>query len=983
MPLTQLSIEVPGLGDNSKNLEVEGAIAVGEKVAVSVSGLPADVSTSGSELRLRVLGPIGEDVATHGEWTYDAAKKTYATTLDLASVQAFRLFFPPPPPPRPHLYPRPPAPPTPLPPPGYDPVATAAAMQPPNAVAVRLVLELRDKDGSDSDADLLDSSLLGTATVKLNYWPADWQTATLIDLANGRVYSKEEVDAMIAEEARQRGVADAAEAAARIAGDAATLASANEHSDASVLAERNARIEADVALESAVQDVRQIADSKYAKPADGIPKSDLAASVRDTLDTADELATLAIYATVSTSPGRDPSVTLYRDGAQLPQNARISYSGTVLADTRDLGVKADLVDGKVPANQLPSYVDDVQEFDSVSAFPASGEKGKLYVARDTNKVYRWTGTQYTEISPSPDLSGLLPKSDVVNPANATSSGKAADALAVKTALVGKANSSHTHTTGDITDYVAPVQSDWNQTDSSAPDFIKNKPEHLQQTQADWSESDSDSDAFIRNKPSLAAVATTGDYADLTNKPTIPAAQVNSDWNAASGVAQILNKPSIPSAADFVAKTGSQTMEGPLTVSGDGYTSIDEYEVKVSNYEGTSQMTIYPGAISRKIGSHTSTIGIPIKNGTIATVEESGYAMNLAPAFSTSSTYAVGAYCTHEGLLYKCTTAVSTAGAWDAANWDAVAVTDEMGGGGGGLPYDAEVEYILATDGQYIDTGIASNTITAADGIVSTTSGTKSMFGARDGAGSNMLYLGYYSPSVNAFRLSYGSSTDGNKLSSSHLSGFVSLGWNQSTMWYGDNSTSVSLSGSVTSRNAYLFTFNNGGTPLTGETTTMAIRSFRIFGANGVLVRDYIAVRKNGVGCLYDRASGTFFYNAGSGAFAFGSDVANTNVNLLAYASTTTLVPETAVYRSSLNADGTFPTITDSAIPTAAAYYQFELELAVPSAVPSTITGPSGWTWIDGHGLPDPADLSGGETIYISVRLDCTARTFLASVWRVA
>ena len=46
---------------------------------------------------------------------------------------------------------------------------------------------------------------------------------------------------------------------------------------------------------------------------------------------------------------------------------------------------------------------------------------------------------------------------------------------------------------------------------------------------------------------LAAVATSGSYNDLTNKPTIPAAQVNADWNAASGVAQILNKPTIPAA----------------------------------------------------------------------------------------------------------------------------------------------------------------------------------------------------------------------------------------------------------------------------------------------------------------------------------------------------------------------------------------------------------------------------------------------------
>lgn len=45
--------------------------------------------------------------------------------------------------------------------------------------------------------------------------------------------------------------------------------------------------------------------------------------------------------------------------------------------------------------------------------------------------------------------------------------------------------------------------------------------------------------------SLATVATSGSYNDLSNKPTIPAAQVNSDWNASSGVAQILNKPTIP------------------------------------------------------------------------------------------------------------------------------------------------------------------------------------------------------------------------------------------------------------------------------------------------------------------------------------------------------------------------------------------------------------------------------------------------------
>lgn len=63
-------------------------------------------------------------------------------------------------------------------------------------------------------------------------------------------------------------------------------------------------------------------------------------------------------------------------------------------------------------------------------------------------------------------------------------------------------------------------------------------------QSDWNESTADSGAFIKNKPSLAAVATSGNYNDLNNKPSIPAPQVNSDWNASSGIARILNKPNL-------------------------------------------------------------------------------------------------------------------------------------------------------------------------------------------------------------------------------------------------------------------------------------------------------------------------------------------------------------------------------------------------------------------------------------------------------
>jgi hypothetical protein len=56
--------------------------------------------------------------------------------------------------------------------------------------------------------------------------------------------------------------------------------------------------------------------------------------------------------------------------------------------------------GKVPSSQLPSYVDDVVEYATLSAFPVTGEAGKIYLALDTNLTYRWGGSSYIEISPS-------------------------------------------------------------------------------------------------------------------------------------------------------------------------------------------------------------------------------------------------------------------------------------------------------------------------------------------------------------------------------------------------------------------------------------------------------------------------------------------------------------------------------------------------------------------------------------------------------
>jgi hypothetical protein len=130
---------------------------------------------------------------------------------------------------------------------------------------------------------------------------------------------------------------------------------------------------------------------------------------------------------------------------------------------------------------------------------------------------------------------------------------------------------------------SPVQSNWNESDNTSLAYIQNKPANLVQdanyvhtdnnftttlkdkldgiasgaevnVQADWNETNTSSDAYIQNKPNLATVATTGAYSDLSGTPTIPAAQVNSDWNSTSGVSEILNKPNLAT----VATSGSYT-----------------------------------------------------------------------------------------------------------------------------------------------------------------------------------------------------------------------------------------------------------------------------------------------------------------------------------------------------------------------------------------------------------------------------------------
>lgn len=77
---------------------------------------------------------------------------------------------------------------------------------------------------------------------------------------------------------------------------------------------------------------------------------------------------------------------------------------TALDGKQATGSYATLVGGKVPAEQLPSYVDDIIEAANFAALPGTGAAGLLYVTLSDNKVFRWSGSTYVEVAASGGVS---------------------------------------------------------------------------------------------------------------------------------------------------------------------------------------------------------------------------------------------------------------------------------------------------------------------------------------------------------------------------------------------------------------------------------------------------------------------------------------------------------------------------------------------------------------------------------------------------
>ena len=180
--------------------------------------------------------------------------------------------------------------------------------------------------------------------------------------------------------------------------------------------------------------------------------------------------------------------------------------------------------------------------------------------------------------------------------------------------------------------------------------------------------------------------------------------------------------------------------------------------------------------------------------------------------------------------------------------------------GKALPYDAEVEYLESTRTQLIDTGYV---LSASDRIV-----VQVYFQANDNAGS-MVILGILNPKLwittGICRFNGENYADINTLRKLGAWNSISIDKDYCTC----NGTAVPMSeGTFLDNSLSLFLFGANGS--TSINTNGRISSCKIY-HSGVLVRDYIPVRKGTVGYMYDRVSGQLFGNAGTGAFIIGPD----------------------------------------------------------------------------------------------------------------
>ena len=211
--------------------------------------------------------------------------------------------------------------------------------------------------------------------------------------------------------------------------------------------------------------------------------------------------------------------------------------------------------GKVPASQLPAFIDDVAEYDSKDDFPATGENNKIYIAKDKNITYRWSGSSYVPIGS--DLA-LGETSSTAYPGD---KGAAAYAHAVTNRGSAFASGFYKVTTnseGHVTGAIAVQKNDITSLGIPGQDTTY---ENATQTVAGLM---SATDKTKLDK--LATVATTGSYKNLVDTPTIPTkvSELTNDENYLSTESD----PTVPAHVKAITQANITAWNNKSTFSGD-------------------------------------------------------------------------------------------------------------------------------------------------------------------------------------------------------------------------------------------------------------------------------------------------------------------------------------------------------------------------------------------------------------------------------
>ncbi|WP_158728213.1 MULTISPECIES: DUF5050 domain-containing protein [unclassified Flavobacterium] len=227
--------------------------------------------------------------------------------------------------------------------------------------------------------------------------------------------------------------------------------------------------------------------------------------------------------------------------------------------------------GIILTTQLPSYVDDVLEFTNLAGFPATGETGKIYVANDTNKTYRWSGTAYIFITSGAvdSVAGktgvvTLTKSDV-GLANTDNTADAAKNVLSATKLTTPRSINGTAFDGTANITIADSTKEPSIATGTTAQYLRGDKtwQALDKTAVGLANVDNTSDL---NKPVSTATQAAFNLKanlvspNLTGVPTAPTATVGTNTTQIATTAFVLANTSMPDA--------SSTIKGKVKLAGD-------------------------------------------------------------------------------------------------------------------------------------------------------------------------------------------------------------------------------------------------------------------------------------------------------------------------------------------------------------------------------------------------------------------------------